>query len=61
MQTYAALDLDLDLDLEVLDERQMKEIDGGCPLLDLIRGILFPYEGGGGSCDCGECGGAAAT
>ena len=60
MQSRATLDLDLDLDLEVLDERRMKEIDGGCRLLDIIRGIIFPYDGEG-PCDCGDCGGAAAA
>jgi hypothetical protein len=58
MHTPPTLDLDLEvLDLEVLDERQMKEIDGGCPLLDWIRGVLFPIDTP--ECTCGECGAMA--
>jgi hypothetical protein len=50
MDTLAALDL------EVLDDATMATIDGGCPLLDWLRGILFPIDTP--ECTCGECGAA---
>lgn len=50
METLAVLDPAL----EPLDERTMAQLDGGCPLLDWIKGIIFPIDEP--VCDCGGCG-----